>query len=89
MAKNLSKRNAATSGEDEQLEVGLPALERIANLLAVIATRDLAPDAAAVKLDALGFTGREIAAILGVSSTYAGVAKFRAKGSRKTPKKRS
>ncbi|MDO9443556.1 MAG: hypothetical protein Q7T73_21960 [Beijerinckiaceae bacterium] len=64
----------------------MPALERIASLLAMIATKGMETDAAAVRLEAIGMTGREIGAVLGVSETYTKVAKFRAKSK---PKKKA
>lgn len=69
------------------MEAGLPVLERIAGLLAIIATRDMDTDEAAIKLDAIGLSGREIAGVLGVSESYAGVAKFRAKDGKPKAKK--
>jgi hypothetical protein len=54
-----------------------PALDKIAGLLALIATKDLDKDSAALKLDAIGFTSREIAGLLDVGTNYVNVARHR------------
>jgi hypothetical protein len=87
MAKKSSPKRSPASAEEAELERGLPALERIASLLAIIATKGMETDAAAVRLDAIGMTGREIGTVLGVSADYAKGAKFRAKNGK--PKKKA
>jgi len=52
-------------------------------VLALIAIKDLEPDAAALKLDAIGFTSKEISALLDVGPNYVHVARFRAKKGKK------
>lgn len=62
-------------------------MEKIASLLALIATRGMETDEASIKLDSIGFGAREISAILNVSANYVNVAKHRKKtGSRKSQK---
>jgi len=53
--------------------------DKIAGVLALIAIKDMEPDDAALKLDALGFTSRDISALLDVGPNYVNVARFRAK----------
>ena len=57
----------------------VPADEKIARLLAFIATRDMESEEAALKLDGVGFSAKEIAALLGVGDNYVHVAKNRKK----------
>jgi hypothetical protein len=70
-----AKRGAANA--DDAAEKGTPALDKIAGLLALIATKDMDKDSAALKLDAIGFTAREIAALLDVGTNYVNVARHR------------
>ena len=74
MAKMARKRASAGEAAAEQ---GMPALDKIAGLLALIATKDMDKDPAALKLDAIGFTAREIAALLDVGTNYVNVARHR------------
>ena len=53
-------------------------IERIARLLALIATKDLDSEAAAVRLLGVGFDAPTIGHILGVNPNFANVAKLRA-----------
>ncbi|MPZ36928.1 MAG: hypothetical protein GEU95_02505 [Rhizobiales bacterium] len=76
-----SRRKAAAAGED----ASSPAPEKIARLLALLVTRDMETDDAALKLDGVGFSAREISDLLGVGANYVNVAKHRKKG-RKTSK---
>jgi hypothetical protein len=58
--------------------------EKIAGLLALIATKDMDTDDAALKLDGIGFNAREISALLDVGTNYVNVARHRKKaGGRK------
>lgn len=61
---------------------------KIAGALALIATRGMEKDDAALALDSIGFTAAEISGLLGVNNNYVMVARFRKKGGRKTRKKR-
>jgi|GEM_PF-5556109 len=56
---------------------------KIAGVLALIAIKDMEQDDAALKLDAIGFTSKEISALLDVGPNYLNVARFRAKKGRK------
>jgi hypothetical protein len=56
-------------------------MDKIAGVLALIATRRMDKDDAALKLDAIGFSAKEIAALLDVGTNYVNVARHRkAKG---------
>ncbi|WP_316186374.1 hypothetical protein [Bradyrhizobium sp. SZCCHNS30592] len=56
----------------------MPVLEKIAGLLALHYVKDIEDkDQAALKLDAIGFTSREIAALLDVGTNYVNVARHR------------
>ena len=79
------RRKAAAEGED----ASSPAPEKIARLLALLVTRDMEADDAALKLDGVGFNTREIADLLGVSPNYVAVAKYRNKrGKKPKPRKK-
>ncbi len=85
----LGKRKAG-GDTDVEIEGRVPAAEKIARLLALIATRDMETDDAALKLDGVGFSSREIADLLGVGTNYVNVAKHRKKtGSAKKGRNRS
>jgi len=71
------KARRAAASADENAEKGTPALDKIAGLLALIATRDMDKDSSALKLDAIGFTSREIAGLLDVGTNYVNVARHR------------
>ena len=59
------------------------AADKIAGALALIAIKEMETDDAALKLDAIGFTSKEICALLNVSPNYVRVARFRAKKGKK------
>lgn len=61
---------------------GTTALDKIAGLLALLYVKGVEDkDSAALKLDAIGFTAREIASLLDVGTNYVNVARHRkAKG---------
>ncbi len=86
----LRKRNPAA---DQGGEIGndVSAADKIARLLALIVTRDMETDAAALKLVSVGFNSREISNLLGVGSNYVNVAKHRKKasGAKKTHKRKA
>jgi hypothetical protein len=71
------KAKRAAEGADENAEKSTPALDKIAGLLALIATSDMDKDSAALRLDAIGFTSREIAGLLDVGTNYVNVARHR------------
>ena len=77
MAKRAAKKRAPPAAE--RVEQGLPALDKIAGLLALIATHDMEKEAAALKLDAIGFTSHEISALLDVNENFVRVARHRKK----------
>ncbi|WP_316178365.1 hypothetical protein [Bradyrhizobium sp. SZCCHNS30591] len=75
MATKARKRASAGDAASEQ---GMPVLEKIAGLLALHYVKDIEDkDQAALKLDAIGFTSREIAALLDVGTNYVNVARHR------------
>ena len=59
------------------------AADKIAGVLALLAIKDMEPDDAALKLDAIGLTSREISSLLDVGPNYVNVARFRAKRGKK------
>lgn len=88
MAKKAVRKRASAASE-EGGDKDSSALDRIANLLAIIATRDLEKDDAALKLDAIGFSPTEVASLLDVGTNYVQVARFRKRNAgRKASKKR-
>jgi len=78
---------AAKSDTGDGKSVAL--VQKIARVLALIATKGMDTDAAALKLDAIGFDAQDISALLGVGPNYVNVAKHRKKkqGSNKVRKK--
>lgn len=81
------KTKAAVVAQDKD-RIGATAVDKIAGLLALIATRDMETDAAALKLDRIGFTAREISALLDVGPNYVNVARHRKKGRPRKPGKK-
>jgi hypothetical protein len=75
------KRKAAAEGNGGE-ENGIPAADKIARLLALIVTKDMDTDEAALKLDGVGFGARDISDLLGVGPNYVNVAKHRRKAGR-------
>jgi hypothetical protein len=61
-------------------------LLRLANILAIFALKDIPPESAAMRLDKLGFSAKEIAGVLGVSDNYIHVINNRKKAA---PKKKA
>ena len=61
--------------------------ERIARLLALLVTRDMDTDEAALKLAAVGFSARDISSLLDVNANYLNIAKFRKKQAGKKTRK--
>ena len=78
--KPMAKKQRRRSDDDAPPAT---AIDKIAGVLALIAIKDLEPDDAALKLDAIGFTSKEISALLDVGSNYVNVARFRAKKDKK------
>jgi hypothetical protein len=76
MAKRKSAKASADKGAAENR---VPAADKIAGLLALIATKEMGKDDAALKLDAIGFDAREISALLDVGPNYVNVARHRKK----------
>src|SRR5438105_563366 len=78
------------AGVSNAKENGLPAADKIARLLALIVTKDMDKDAAALQLDGVGFDAREISDLLRVNLNYVNVAKHRTKrrGTKRTRSKR-
>jgi hypothetical protein len=78
---------------DADKETGSNPAEKIAGLLAIIVTKLFDTDDAAVKLAAVGFSTREIAALLEVNPNYVNLVKFRRKSrpqrTRRAPKRGS
>jgi hypothetical protein len=77
MAARKRKRSGANNGDEQRV----PAADKIAQLLALIVTKEMDTDDAALKLDAVGFSAREISALLDVGPNYVNVARHRQKGS--------
>jgi hypothetical protein len=82
------RKKAKRAASAENPEKGVPAMDKIAGLLALLATADMDTDDAAVKLGGVGFIDREISTLLGVSDGYVRQARFRAKGTKKARKKK-
>lgn len=76
----MAKKQRRKSVDDAPLAT---AEDKIAGVLALIAIKDMEPDDAALKLDAIGFTSKEISALLDVGPNYVNVARFRAKKGKK------
>jgi hypothetical protein len=68
----------------------VPAADKIAGVLALIATKGMETDDAALKLDAIGFTSKEISDLLDVGANYVNVARYRKNtGGKKARKKKA
>jgi DNA-directed RNA polymerase specialized sigma24 family protein len=83
-----ARKRAPAAAEDDAGN-GTSALERIAGLLALLVVKDLDKEAAAVRLGGVGFSDREIAGIIGVTVGYVRLSRFRAKGAKKTRKRKA
>jgi hypothetical protein len=71
---------------DESRDPTVSASEKIARLLALLATQGMDTDEAAIKLDGVGFSARQISALLDVGPNYLNVARHRRKTSAKKSK---
>lgn len=79
------KRKPAVVAE---MPLGASASDKIAGLLALIVTKEMETDNAALKLDAIGFSSREISVLLDVGPNYVNVARHRKNsGKKKKPRK--
>lgn len=87
MAKRPERKRAPAA--DDGGDKDSVALHRIAGLLAIIATKDMDTDDAALKLDAIGFSPTEVAALLDVGANYIQVARFRKRNAGGKAKKRA
>jgi hypothetical protein len=85
MARKPARKRAVAAAD--QAEQGSPALDKIAGLLALIATHDMETDAAAVRLGGVGFSDREISGLIGVTEGYVRLARFRAKSKKRRKRK--
>jgi len=79
----MAKRREKTAAVDEP---NVSAADKVAGLLALIATKGMETDDAALKLDAIGFSAREISLLLDVGPNYVNVARHRKKAGGKKPK---
>jgi hypothetical protein len=85
MAPRKRKADAAAEGAAGD---GTSTADKIAGLLALIATKGMDTDDAALKLDGIGFNAREISALLDIGPNYVNVARHRKKaGGRKKVRK--
>jgi hypothetical protein len=84
----MAKQKRRTVAVDEAAP-SIPVANKIAGLLALIATKDMDTDDAALKLDAIGFDAREISALLDVGPNYVNVARHRKKSTGKKQKNRA
>lgn len=88
MAKRAARKRASAAADDGAGS-GTSALDRIAGLLALLVTKNMDKEDAAVRLVGVRFSDREIAGILGVSEGYVRLSRFRAKGAKKTRKRKA
>lgn len=89
MAKKAARKRRVPAAEGEQQ--GTPALDKIAALLGLLVVKDMEADDASIRLGNVGFSDRDIAALIGVTEGYVRLARFRAKkkGGRKPRKKKA
>jgi hypothetical protein len=80
-----AKKQSADDGDK------LGALDKIAGLLAAYVTREMKPEDATILLEGVGFTGREVTELLGVSDSYVRQVRFQRnkKGKKKKKKAKS
>jgi DNA-directed RNA polymerase specialized sigma24 family protein len=88
MAKKAARKKRVAAAE-EPAEQATPALDRIAALLGLYVVKDMEADEAAVKLGNVGFSDKEIAALIGVTAGYVRLARFRAKKGGRKPRKKA
>ena len=86
----LRKKAKRVAGNEDAPDSGATAADKIAGVLALIATKGMETDAAALKLDAIGFTSKEISDLLDVGANYVNVARYRKNtGGKKARKKKA
>jgi hypothetical protein len=86
----MAKRAKCAAANGDDAEKGVPAADKIAGLLALIATKAMDKDDAALALDSIGFTASEVSGLLDVNKNYVMLARFRKKkGGKKARKKRA
>jgi DNA-directed RNA polymerase specialized sigma24 family protein len=78
-------RKTRSTAEDDTPIAGP---DRIACLLALIATKDMDVEDAAIRLSNIGFSAREIAALFDVNLNYVNAAKHRKKASARAKSKK-
>jgi hypothetical protein len=88
VAKKAARKRARAAAKDDAGK-GTSALDRVAGLLALLVVKDMEKEDAAVRLGAVGFSDREIAGIIGVTEGYVRLSRFRAKGAKKTRKRKA
>ncbi len=75
----MAKRRAKAAAPVDHDTAPRSSIDKIAGLLALIATREMDTDDAALKLDGIGFNAREISTLLDVGPNYVNVARHRKK----------
>ena len=85
MVKRRRNPTSVPGGEPDKTET---TASKIASLLALIAIRDMDTEVAALRLDAIGFSAREISALLDVGPNYVNVARHRKKDASRRPRKK-
>jgi hypothetical protein len=85
VAKRAARKRAPGAAEGEQQGT---ALDKIAALLGLLVVKDMETDDASVRLGNVGFSDREIAALIGVTDGYVRLARFRAKKSGRKARKK-
>jgi hypothetical protein len=77
LARKLARKRARAAADDRE-EKTTATFDKIARLLALLYVKDVADkEAVALKLDAIGFSAREIAVLLDVGLNYVNVARQR------------
>lgn len=80
----MAKAKSNLAAEDE---APVSTQERIARLLALLVVKGDDTEIAALKLDAVGFSGNDIGRLLGVNASYVRGARFKQKNAAKKKKK--
>ena len=88
MAKKAVRKKRPVPA-DKSAEQRTSALDKIAGLLALHVAKEMDREEATVRLGGVGFSDREIAGILAVTDGYVRLARFRAKGAKKTRKRKA
>lgn len=77
----MAKSKTSVTAEEENAPVSVQ--ERIARLLALLVVKGEKTDAAALKLDAIGFSSGDISKLLGVNANYVATVRFKQKAAAK------